>query len=350
MSYTLSSSTELERILQRATERDLEISEIDVLIQSHPEYWSQIIETANEVKEQTFGKKIDYYAPVYYDSVCIDNCPYCDYRRDNKKAVPRKRLTFDELKEEVNVLHAQGISRIELVSATDPKFPFERLLEFVRYTCALGATVLLNDRPHSVAEYRALRKAGLGWSWLWMETYDQETYRKSHPAGDEKADFYARLSSYERMASAGLNVGTGVLMGLSPNWQYDVLATIAHAKSLKRRYGIDITLGTPRYCPPRFAPLKQAPAPDTMTDDKFHLAVALYRLAIRSCNINVSTRETIDMLKLLWKGGGSMTNPIAATIPGGYAGGVKGAQFKHHSYSVPAFDQALREIGLEPSY
>jgi len=85
-----------------------------------------------------------------------------------------------------------------------------------------------------------------------------------------------------------------------------------------------------------------------MADDKFRLMVALYRLAIRDCWINISTREPIDFMAQLWQGGGNLTNPEAQTIPGGYSLEAEGAQFTHYSYSKDLFVAKIKELGLEP--
>lgn len=336
---------EVKEILNNALERNLTLEELTELVCSDKEYWDEIVKTADRVKEKIFGKNIFYYTPIYFDSICINNCLYCDFRRDNPN-IERKRLTFEELKKEVDFVNKQGISKIELVSSTDPKFPFENLVDFVKYVKSLDKTVLMNNRPLTLDEYKTLKKAGLGWSWLWMETYDSNVYSNYHP-GKEKTDFKTRIGSYERMGAAGLNVGVAFLMGLAPDWKKEILSTLAHAKQLQKNYKIDINFGTPRFCAPVFAPLKEAPYPNTATDDKIKLMVALYRLAIRDSWINVSTRENLNMLKQLWKGGGSLTNPIAATIPGGYACGSKGGQFKHYSYSIEEFNSEIKKVELD---
>ena len=339
---------EIDKILEVSLKRDLTVDEIKKLLHSDKSYWKKIIETANKVKEQFFGKNIYFYVPIYYDSCCINNCLYCDFRRDNTKCF-RKKLRFEEFKKEINYLDKQGYSKIELVSATDPNFPIESLVQFVKYVKSLGKDwVLLNNRPLALQEYIQLKSAGLAWSWLWMESYDKKYYEKYHPAGTEKADFKKRLKSYDDMARAGLNVGVAFLMGLSPNWQDEILATIKHAKYLKEKYKIDIEYGTPRFCPPKNALIKKSPYLEAMTDDKFRLMIALYRLSIRNCWINISTRETIDFMAKLWQGGGNLTNPEAQTIPGGYSLKSKGAQFTHHSYNMDSFIAKVKELELEP--
>lgn len=339
---------EIDKILKTALKKDLTLDEIKKLLFSKPKFWGKIIITANKVKEQFFGKKIYFYVPIYFDSYCINDCLYCDFRRSNSHCL-RKKLNFNEFKKEIEYLNKQGYSKIELVSATDPSFSIETLSKFVKFVKSLGKDwCLMNNRPLKVEEYKQLKKVGLDWSWLWMESYDKSYYEKYHPKGTEKANFEARLKSFDNMGNSGLNVGVAFLMGLSPNWQFEIFNTVAHAKYLKEKYKIEIEFGTPRLCPPKYAPLKKSPYPRAMTDDKFRLMIALYRLAVRNCWINVSTRETIDFLKKLWQGGGNLTNPEAQTIPGGYALESEGMQFSHYSYNKDLFISEIKKLGLEP--
>lgn len=339
---------EIRKILNNSLNRDLTLKEIEKLLFCKREFWHEIIETADKVKEQIFGKKIYFYVPVYFDSYCINDCLYCEFRRSNSKCF-RKKLTFEEFKKEIGYLNKQGYTKIELVSATDPSFSIEDLSKFVKYVKSLGiGWCLINIRPLTLEEYKDLKKAGLDWGWLWMESYTKNYYTKYHPKGTEKSNFEARLKSFDNMGKAGLNVGVAFLMGLSPDWQYEIFSTIAHGKYLKKKYHCKIQFGTPRFCPAENVPINKAPYPEAITDDEFRLMIALYRLAIRNCWINCSTRENLEMLRKLWKGGGNLTNPEAQTIPGGYALKTKGEQFKHYSYSVDQFISEIRKLNLEP--
>lgn len=339
--------TEVDRILNNAFKRDLTLTEIKKLLFSSKKFWGNIIECANEIKRLFFDKYIYFYVPIYIDSYCVNDCLYCDFRHSNLKCF-RKSLNFGEFKKELDYLNKQGYSKIELVSSTDLTFSTQKLARFIKYTKSCGkAWVLLNNQPLTYREYKHLKKVGLDWGWLWMETYNQEFYTKYHPQGTEKNSFEKRLKSYDAMGKAKLNIGLAFLMGLAPNWRLEIFNTIAHAKYLKSKYNIKIEFGTPRFCPPKYAPLKKVPFPKTIIDDKFRLMVALYRLAVRKCWINVSTREDIKMLEQLWQGGANLTNPEAQTIPGGYCLKAKGAQFKHYSYTVDFFKRRIERLGLK---
>mgnify|MGYP001362385432 CR=1 FL=1 len=333
-----------DEILSNAGQGELSLGEIKALLSSPASDWPDIFETADKVKQKFFGKKMFFYVPLYISSFCADNCLYCDYRRENP-ALPRKRLGFDEFRAEADYLDSLGYSRIELVSGSDPLFPFERLLKFTKHLAGCGKRVLMNNRSLKYEEYAELKQAGLSESWLFMETYDPVVYGANHPPGP-KQDYQYRLKSYEWMGKAGLDIGVAFLSGLSGDWKSEVLSVIAHAKHLRKKYGSRMAFSTPRFKHAFNAPLSDAPY--SVPDDAFRLTVALYRLALNDCMINVSTREPIGLLEKLWKGGASLTNPEAASIPGGYTLGVKGSQFAHFSYSQDLFVSRIKKMGLTP--
>lgn len=342
---------DVDRILANSFDRNLTINELKQLSFSSKELWPTIIETANKIKKMFFKNNIYLYVPVYVSSVCVNDCLYCDFRRSNK-GFSRKRLNFDEFKKEVNYLFEKGYKgKIELVSASDPGFPITKFAEYISYTKSLGTKeILMNNRVLNFSEYKLLKDAGLDWSWLWFESYNEEYFSKHHPKGGEKFDFKKRLDSYDDAAKAGLNIGIGVLLGLSPDWRLEILSAIAHGQYLKREYKTGIQFGTPRFCKPNNAPMTESPFPEAMQDDIFKLMIALYRLGIRDSYIGVSTRESIEMLTELWHGGGNLTNPEAKTIPGGYTLDTQGAQFSHNSYSLERFISEIKEQGLNPVY
>jgi len=333
-----------ERILSDSLDRELTLGEIKSLLDSEPVFWEKVYSTADEVKRSVFGNKIQFYVPIYISSCCVDNCIYCDYRRENPNLI-RKRLGFEEFVDEFKYLDGVGYTQMELVSASDPLFKFDDFLAFTRFLKSKGKHVMMNNRSLRLEEYKALKDAGMSESWLFMETYDPVLYSKLHPPGP-KHSYDVRLESYELMAEAGLDIGVAFLSGLSQNWKEEVLSVIAHARYLRDKYGVKLTFSTPRFKHAPNAPLSDSPY--SIQDDAFRLTVALYRLGLHECNINVSTRELIGLLEKLWVGGASLTNPEAASIPGGYSLGVKGSQFAHFSYNRDLFVSRIKKLGLEP--
>ena len=78
------------------------------------ELLDEMFKAAREIKEDVYGKRIVFFAPLYVGNKCMNNCVYCGFRRDNKSIV-RKTLTMDELKEEVRILESKGQKRLILV-------------------------------------------------------------------------------------------------------------------------------------------------------------------------------------------------------------------------------------------
>ena len=68
-----------------------------------PDAFSSILDKADEIKHSVFGNSVKLFVPVYISNSCINNCTYCAYRRDNTQ-MPRRTLTVDELRKEVEYL------------------------------------------------------------------------------------------------------------------------------------------------------------------------------------------------------------------------------------------------------
>ncbi|HAZ37240.1 MAG TPA: [FeFe] hydrogenase H-cluster radical SAM maturase HydG, partial [Clostridiaceae bacterium] len=56
------------------------------------ELLDEMFKAAREIKEDVYGKRIVFFAPLYVGNKCMNNCVYCGFRRDNKSIV-RKTLT-----------------------------------------------------------------------------------------------------------------------------------------------------------------------------------------------------------------------------------------------------------------
>ena len=72
------------------------------------------------------------------------------------------------------------------------------------------------------------------------------------------------------------------------NWKFELLSVIAHARHLYRKFGAwPHTISVPRLQPAPGSPLASPPYP--VSDNEFKLIVALYRLAVPTAGIVVST-------------------------------------------------------------
>ena len=63
----------------------------------------EIFRLANEIKKTFYGNRIVIFAPLYLSNYCVNGCVYCPYHLKNK-CIPRKKLTQEEIRQEVIAL------------------------------------------------------------------------------------------------------------------------------------------------------------------------------------------------------------------------------------------------------
>jgi 2-iminoacetate synthase len=315
-----------------------------------------ILTRSAKEKAALYEGRLFIIAPIYVTSICQEQCLYCNYRAPNKGVgVERRRLTYDELEREaLYLVREKGDRVLELVYATDPRIRVDSMCRHVELLRRVlgdygGGIVGISAEAFEEGDYRCLVDAGLCWSVLWQETYDQARYSMLHPGGTKKSRFEYRLDAYERMLSAGIeHVGIGVLSGLS-DWRRDWAMLMLHEEYLRRQCGRGATiLGIPR--------LKAAPgalfqeATFTPSRQGFLAAVALHNLFAPSTAAFVSTREDWDLCVELARGGGCLFTLNCSTTPGGYSLKYGGCQFSARSYDAPVYARRLRGEGFTPMF
>ena len=83
------------------------------------ELLQEMFQSAKEIKEKIYGKRIVIFAPLYVSNYCVNNCKYCGYKHSND-SFTRKKLNMEELKEEVKILESLGHKRLALEVGEDP--------------------------------------------------------------------------------------------------------------------------------------------------------------------------------------------------------------------------------------
>ena len=73
-------------------------------------YIEQIAQKSRETALYNFGKTISLYAPLYISNYCSNECSYCGFNKKNKMS--RKKLTFDEIRNECRTISETGIKHI----------------------------------------------------------------------------------------------------------------------------------------------------------------------------------------------------------------------------------------------
>ena len=287
-----------------------------------PEKIEEIYKIAEEIKQTFYGNRIVMFAPLYLSNYCVNGCVYCPYHLKNK-TIPRKKLTQEEVRQEVIALQDMGHKRLAIESGEDPvNNPIEYILECINTIYSVHhkngdiRRVNVNIAATTVENYRKLKEAGIGTYILFQETYHKESYEKLHPTGP-KHDYAYHTEAMDRAMEGGIDdVGLGVLFGLEL-YKYEFAGLLMHAEHLEAAHGVGPhTISVPR--------VKKADDIDpdafdnSISDDIFAKIVACIRLAVPYTGMIISTRESEELRGRLLNLGISQVSGGSRTSVGGY--------------------------------
>ena len=324
----------IEQILEKAkpkkTGRGVECAglshrEASVLLACDiPEMTEKMYELAKEIKQAFYGNRIVMFAPLYLSNYCVNKCVYCPYHIQNKE-IPRKKLTQEELRQEVIALQDLGHKRLAIESGEDPvNNPIEYILECINTIYSIkhknGAIrrVNVNIAATTVENYRKLKEAGIGTYILFQETYHRESYEVLHPAGP-KHNYAYHTEAMDRAMEGGIDdVGLGVLFGLD-KYRYEFAGLLMHAEHLEAVHGVGPhTISVPRLR--RASDIDPTTFDNGIDDDTFAKIVACIRIAVPYTGMIISTRESEACREKVLGLGVSQISGGSRTSVGGYAG------------------------------
>ena len=314
----------IDRILDKARERKgLSHREASVLLDCELEDKNQeIFCMAEQIKKDFYGNRIVMFAPLYLSNYCINGCVYCPYHGQNKH-IPRKKLTQEEIRQEVIALQDMGHKRLALETGEDPVHnPIEYVLESIKTIYSIkhknGAIrrVNVNIAATTVENYRKLKEAGIGTYILFQETYHKESYEKLHPTGP-KHDYNYHTEAMDRAMEGGIDdVGCGVLFGLELH-RYEFAGLLMHAEHLEAVFGVGPhTISVPRIR--RADDIDPDVFDNGIDDDTFAKLVACIRIAVPYTGMIISTRESQKCRERVLHLGISQISGGSRTSVGGY--------------------------------
>lgn len=282
----------------------------------------KIYKLAKEIKQEFYGNRIVMFAPLYLSNYCVNGCVYCPYHHKNKH-IRRKKLTQEEIKNEVIALQDMGHKRLALETGEDPvNNPIEYVLESIKTIYGIkhknGAIrrVNVNIAATTVENYKKLKEVGIGTYILFQETYNKKAYEELHPTGP-KHDYAYHTEAMDRAMDAGIDdVGCGVLFGLNL-YKYDFVGLLMHAEHLEAAKGVGPhTLSVPRV---RSADdINPNEFDNGISDEIFEKIVAVLRVAVPYTGIIVSTRESQKTRERVLELGVSQLSGGSCTSVGGY--------------------------------
>ncbi len=351
----------IEKIIAKAAEvKGITHREASVLLACEEEDLNEkMFALAREIKNKIYGKRIVFFAPLYLSNYCINSCVYCPYHVKNKH-ICRKKLSQEDVKNEVIALQDMGHKRLALEAGEDPvNNPLSYILDCIKTIYSVkhknGAIrrVNVNIAATTVDEYRQLKDAGIGTYILFQETYHKEHYKELHPAGP-KHDYNWHTEAMDRAQEGGIDdVGLGVLFGLD-TYAYELCGLLMHAEHLEARFNVGPhTISVPRICPAD--DIDPGAFTNAVPDEKWLKIVAIIRLAVPYTGMIVSTRESEKNRKAALELGISQISGASSTSVGGYVTPEKPeentAQFDRSD--TRTLDEVLNwllELGYIPSF
>ena len=320
----------------------------------------EIFELAKKIKQDYYGNRIVLFAPLYLSNYCVNGCVYCPYHAKNKH-ITRKKMTQEEIKEEVIALQDMGHKRLAIETGEDPvNNPIEYVLESLKTIYSVHhkngsiRRANVNIAATTVENYKKLKEAGIGTYILFQETYNKKSYEELHPTGP-KHNYAYHTEAMDRAMQGGIDdVGLGVLFGLE-SYKYEFSALLMHAEHLEAVYGVGPhTISVPR--------IRKADDIDPSTfdngidDDIFAKIVACIRIAVPYTGMIISTRESQKCRERVLNLGVSQISGASKTSVGGYAHPEQESEEETAQFDVEdrrSLDEIVKwlmELGYVPSF
>lgn len=350
----------VEKILEKAkTAQGISHREAAILLLNEDEeVTKQIKDIARSIKKKFYGNRIVLFAPLYLSNYCINHCVYCPYHAKNKN-IRRKKLSQEDIRNEVIALQDMGHKRLALEAGEDPvNNPLDYILESIHtiYTTKHRngsiRRVNVNIAATDIDSYRKLKEAGIGTYILFQETYHKDNYEKLHPKGP-KHNYAYHTEAMDRANEGGIDdVGIGVLFGIN-NYKYDLIGLLMHAEHLEAAYGCGPhTISVPRVCPAD--DIDPDEFDNSIPDEIFEKIVSIIRLTVPYTGMIISTRESQRVRGEVLELGISQISGGSRTSVGGYINEMEdpsSAQFDVSDHrSLEEVIHWLLELGHIPSF
>ncbi|HSW29154.1 MAG TPA: [FeFe] hydrogenase H-cluster radical SAM maturase HydE [Longimicrobiales bacterium] len=248
---------------------------------------------ADALRRRCVGDAVHLRGLVELSNKCARQCGYCGLRAGNA-ALPRYRMTHDEILACARMAQELGYGTLVLQSGEDPTMDPEWLAGVVRQittTTPLAVTLSLGEWGADVLGL--WREAGADRYLLRFETADEELFQRIHPPMPGRPS--SRFEVLRSLRELGYEVGSGILIGF-PGQSYDELARCIE---VLRELELDM-IGSGPFIPHPDTPLggshgdaapDQVPADDLMT----YKVLALARIVRPYANIPATTAlATLD--------------------------------------------------------
>lgn len=311
-------------------------------------FLEKMAEKAQLCTRKQFGNTIALFTPIYIANYCENQCVYCGFNCKNK--IHRAKLNMEEIEKEYQAIAATGLKEILILTGESRSMSgIEYIGEAVELAKKYFSLIGLEIYPVEVDEYKYLHEKGADFVTVFQETYNTETYKKVHLAG-QKSIFPYRINAQERAILGGMRgVGFGALLGLD-DFRHDAFCVGVHATLIQRKYPhAEIAVSVPRLRP--YINGEETNPRDVHEKELLQIMCA-YRLLMPFASITISTRERSDFRN-------NAVNICATKISAGVSVGIGGHSEKEKGdeqfeisdpRSVDEVVDALHQHGLQPSF
>jgi len=262
-------------------------AQLESLLACGPEDTAVLYAAADRVRQVTVGDEVYLRGIIEFSNYCRRSCDYCGIRGPNR-AVKRYRMTPEEIVELAVQAKQQGNTTVVLQSGEDLWFTAERLcalLREIKQRADVAITLSIGER--TADELKAFREAGCDRYLLRFETSDRVIFKAIHPDDD----YDERMTCLENLRGAGIQVGSGFMIGLPGG----TLRTLARDILFATALDLDM-IGCGPYLPHPETPLAGAGQPDAAAGpgllpdrETYFRTIALLRLLNPKAHIPATT-------------------------------------------------------------
>ncbi len=187
-----------------------------------------LYEAADRVRQVNMGDEVFLRGIIEFSNYCTRSCDYCGIRGPNRD-VQRYRMTPDEVVEVAVEAKRLGNTTVVLQSGEDPWFTCETvcgMLRAIKERAGIAITLSIGERP--LEELIRFRAAGCDRYLLRFETSDRALFGRVHPDDD----FDGRIQCLRDIRQAGIQLGSGFMIGLAGGRVDTIVNDILFATSL----------------------------------------------------------------------------------------------------------------------
>ena len=204
----------------------------NIFLALHCEYGSseqsQLFSIAESIRRKTCENKVYIRAVIEVSNNCWCSCNFCGNAVASR--TKRYRLSYEEIKAQVDWARAIGIDVIHLASGEDNNLDLDMIKKIIMYISSQGMYVELALGKKTENEYIQLFKAGAHRYILKFETSNPLLFSKVKDCHCSLQNIYQHLKILKKI---GYQVGSGNIVGLPGQTVDDLVSDLYKIQDLE---------------------------------------------------------------------------------------------------------------------